>query len=302
MPVRQLRRLEVPTGSSLHARLSREALSYAWAARDVDAIPAQHPELIVERDENILVALRGDPSRLAYAFESDAAFVDLFPPMLAQLLPQIRKSLRADTVRFRLALGSSRSAVEPVLKKLWFTPRQPWLTFSLEKRAATRKTAAPKGVAFRDGTLDDLAAIARIDRESFPDDPMPESNYRQRLVDRDSLLVATVGGEVAGFAVYSYDGAGEGYLSVLAVAEGYRGRGIGSALTMRVAKWSFVQGADHLALRTEERNAAAIRVYRELGFKHTGSGNDYDRPADDRVIAAMKKAGEGTVIRFGGWR
>lgn len=302
MPVRQLRRLELPASQSLYARLSREALSYAWAVRDVDEIPAQHPELIIERDGNVLAALRGDPSRLAYAFESDAAFVDLFPPMLEQLLPRIRKSLRADTVRFRLALGSSRSAVEPVLRKLWFTPRQPWLTFSLEKRAATGKVAAPKGVAFREGTLDDLSTIARIDRESFPDDPMPESNYRQRLQGRDSLLVATVGGEVAGFAVYSYDGADEGYLSALAVAEPHRGRGIGSALTMRVAKWAFAQGADHLALRTEERNAPAIRVYRELGFKHTGSGNDYDRPADARVIAAMKKAGEGTLIRFGDWR
>jgi hypothetical protein len=163
MPVRQLRRLEVPTGSSLHARLSREALSYAWAARDVDALPAQHPELIVERDENILVALRGDPSRLAYAFESDAAFVDLFPPMLEQLLPRIRKSLRADTVRFRLALGSSRSAVEPVLKN-WFAPRS-WLTFSLSappQAGDCAKSRLPRR------HLDDLAAIAHIDRESFP--------------------------------------------------------------------------------------------------------------------------------------
>ncbi len=301
MPVRQLRRLEPPIAQSFHARLSRESLSYAWGARETDRIPNDHPELIVERDDNVLAALPGDPSRLVYSYEDDAAFVDLFPPMFEQLLPRLRKAYGAGTARFRLALGSSRSAVEPVLRKLSFTPQEPWLTFRLYKRAATAKPAS-KGVTFRPGGAADIEAVVRVDREAFPDTPMPASAYRQRMANDNEMLLAIVDGEIAGFALYSYDGAAEGYLSVLAVADAYRGRGIGPALTMRVAKWAFAQGADHLALRTEERNGAAIKVYRALGFKHTGSGNDYDRPTDPKVIAAMKKAGEGKLIRFGGWR
>ena len=302
MPLRQLRRLEAPTGPSFHAHLSREALSYAWARRNVDTLPSEHPELIVENDGNLLAAFGGgDVARLAYSFSSDAEFVDLFPAMLEQLLPRVRKSLGANTVRFRLALASSRSAIEPVLRKLSFTPQRPWLTFSLDKRDA-KPAAAPKGVAFRAGSGTDVAAVARLDLEAFPDTPMPASAYQQNLEIGDQLLLATVSGELSGYALYSYDGADEGYLSVLAVAEDHRGRGIGPALTMRVAKWAFQQGAGHVALRTEEDNAVAIKVYRDLGFKHTGSGNDYDRPTDPRVIAAMKKAGEGTLIRFGGWR
>lgn len=303
MPLRQLRRLEAPTGQSFHARLSREALSSAWGPADVNEIPLEHPELVIERDGNVLAAFAGNGlARLAYSFKSDGEFVDFFPPMFEQLLPRIRKSLSAETVRFRLTLGSSRMSVEPVLKKLSFTPQRPWLTFTLEKRGAGTKLGAPKGVTFREGGIDDLDALVRIDREAFPDTPMPESAYRQHLLDGDHLLLAMVGSDVAGFALCSYDGAGEGYLTSLAVAEAYRGRGIGPALTMRVAKWAFAQGADHLALRTEEDNNTAIRVYRALGFKHTGSGNDYERPTDPRVIAALKKAGEGTLIRFGGWR
>ena len=302
MPLRQLRRLEAPTGPSFHAHLSREALSYAWARRNVDALPSEHPELIVEHDGNLLAAFGGgDIARLAYSYNSDAEFVDLFPSMLEQLLPCVRKSLGADTVRFRLALASSRSAVEPVLRKLSFTPQRPWLTFSLDKRDA-KSAAVLKGVSFRADTAADVVDVARLDLEAFPDTPMPASAYSQNLDMGDQLLLATVGDELAGYALYSYDGADEGYLSVLAVAEEYRGRGIGRALTMRVAKWAFQQGASHVALRTEEDNAIAIKVYRGLGFKHTGSGNDYDRPVDPRVIAAMKKAGEGTLIRFGGWR
>ena len=300
MPLRQLRRLEAPTGSSLHARLSREALSYAWSPAEVDVIP---PELILEREGNVLAAFGGaGDARLAYSFGSDGEFIELFPPMFELLLPRLRKLLGAEMVRFRLALGSSRMTVEPVLKQLSFTPRRPWLAFSLEKRGASAKAAAPKGVSFRQGDAGDIEAILRIDRESFPDTPMPEAAYRHHLTSGDALMLATVGHEIAAFALYSHDGTDEGYLSSLAVAEAYRGRGIGPALTMRVAKWAFAQGADHLALRTEEDNGTAIGVYRALGFKHTGSGNDYERQTDARVIAALKKAGEGTLIRFGGWR
>jgi ribosomal protein S18 acetylase RimI-like enzyme len=274
-------------------------LSYAWSPLEVDAIP---PELILERDGNVLAAFGGaDQARLAYSFGSDGEFIELFPTMLELLLPRLRKMLGAETVRFRLALGSSRTAVEPILKKLSFTPRTPWLAFSLE-RGGPAKAGTPKGVRFRQGDASDIEAVVRIDRESFPDTPMPEAAYRHHLTSGDELMLATVGHEVAGFALYSYDGTDEGYLSSLAVAEGYRGRGIGPALTTRVAKWAFAQGADHLALRTEEDNGTAIAVYRALGFKHTGSGNDYERPTDPRVIAALKKASEGTLIRFGGWR
>jgi ribosomal protein S18 acetylase RimI-like enzyme len=303
MPIRQFRRLDAPASQDFHDRLSREALSCAWSRGEVNSIPQEHPELIIERDGNVLAAFPGAGlARLAYSYGSDSEFVDLFPRMFEQLLPKVRQVLESDNVRFRLVLGSSKTAVEPVLKKLWFTPQQPWLTFSLAKRAAGGRILAPKGVTFRDGGTEDVAAVARIDREAFPDTPMPEAAYRQCLADGERLLLATMGSEVAGFALYSYDGADEGYIHALAVADARRGRRIGPALTMRVAKWAFAQGADHLALRTEERNSTAIRVYRSLGFKHTSSGNDYERPTDPRVIAARKKAGEGTLIRFGGWR
>lgn len=302
MPLRQLRRLEAPT-TSFHARLSREALSYAWAPAEVDDLPRTHPELVIERDSNLLTAFAGaGQSRLAYSYCSDAEFVDLFPEMFEQLLPRIRKVHGSDTVRFRLALGSSRMAVEPVLKKLSFKPQRPWLVFTLEKRGAAVKATATKGIALRPGSAADIDAIVGIDREAFPDTPMPESAYRHHLTVGDELLLATSAMEVVGFALYSYDGADEGYLSSLAVAGAYRGRGIGPALISRVAKRAFAHGADHLALRTEEDNGVAIKVYRALGFKHAGSGNDYERPTDPRVIAALKKAGEGTLIRFGGWR
>jgi hypothetical protein len=39
-----------------------------------------------------------------------------------------------------------------------------------------------------------------------------------------------------------------------------------------------------------------------VGFRQTHAGRDYRRPTDPREIKAMQVAGEGTLIRFGGWR
>ncbi len=301
MPVKPLRRLVAPTTNSLFDRLNRESLSCAWDRPAMTELEREHPKLILERNGNVLAAFREGSAALAYSFESDSAFCDDFPRMLEQLLPRLRRSLSADTVRFRLTHNSSRTAVEPVLRSLDFMPEPAWLRFSLDRATGVPAGETPNGIRFRAGTIDDVDEIARIDCEAFPDSPMGATALR-RIVQKNELTIALAGKASVGFALHYYDGEGEAYLSILAVDDDHRGDGIGTALTKRVVKWGFAQGADHVALRTEERNSGAIRLYRRLGFVHVGSGQDYQRPTDPRVIAAMREAREGTFIKFGGWR
>jgi ribosomal protein S18 acetylase RimI-like enzyme len=202
-------------------------------------------------------------------------------------------------VHFRLTHSPARTVVEPVLKRLDFTPRKPWLGFSLAA-GKLPKAPATKGVAYRDGSVEDIDAVIRLDRECFPDTPMPSALLR-RLIARDRLLLAMVSGEAVGMAIHALE-PDRGYLTVLAVADAMRGRGIGAALTLRVAKSLFAEGAPQLDLKTDEDNGGAIRLYRSLGFAQDSAGRDYERPTDPKVIAAMRKASEGTLIRFGGWR
>lgn len=302
MAITRVRRIEAQTGPSLHDRISREALSCAWSRAEANAIERDHPELIVERAGNLLAAFREGEASLAYAYESDRAFVELFPPMFEQLLPRIRRVLRAETVRFRLTHGPSRPAVEPVLRNLSFTPQPPWMAFSLARQTPLPKVAVPAGLKFRDAGRDDIPAMVRIDRESFPDTPMPAAALEAYLGEGGRALVATARGEIAGIALYSLDDPGEGYIRTLAVTETQRGRSIGAALTIRVAKKLFSEGATRVDLKTNEDNAAAIRLYVRLGFRHVAAGRDYQRPVDPKVIEEMRKANEGTLIKFGGWR
>ena len=199
----------------------------------MDALEREHPKLIVERDGNILGAFREGSAALAYSFRNDAAFVDHFPSMFEALLPRLKRELRADTVRFRLAYSPAKPAVDPVLRRLSFVPQKPWMGFVV-KRGSLAKTAGARGVTFRVGGIDDLDDVVQLDRECFPDSPMPKLLI-ERMIREDRLLFATVGKAIAGMAIYSLDD-GRAYLPILAVREAHRGRGIGAALTTRARR------------------------------------------------------------------
>ena len=60
-----------------------------------------------------------------------------------------------------------------------------------------------------------------------------------------------------------------GFIHDVAVAEPYRGRGLGEALVQRASDWLREQGAPRVLLWTAQRNAAAQRLFLRLGFRPT---------------------------------
>lgn len=57
-----------------------------------------------------------------------------------------------------------------------------------------------------------------------------------------------------------------GYIAMLAVASGYRGHGIATALVRRAIDAMAARKADEIVLETEETNEPAMRLYEQLGF------------------------------------
>ena len=301
MAIRQLRRIGAPVGDSLTDLIEAQLVHGTYWRRDIDAIEREHPELIVRDGGNIVAAIPQGNTRVIYGFDNERAFVDRFPDMLEALLPRVRKTLAADSVRLRWSYSPGRIVAEHVLKRLWFSPVRDWMEFTLARPPKLPAAPAVKGLRFREGTPDDILEIARIDRQSFPDTPIPHEGFRERLKE-ESLLIAMSGRDVAGFVTYSQPEPGQGYLAILAVDEAYRGRGIGEALTLRAARALFGAGAQSVLLTTDQDNGNAIRLYVRLGFRQTNAGRDYERPTDPKAIARLKKAGQGTLVRFGGWR
>jgi ribosomal protein S18 acetylase RimI-like enzyme len=301
MPVQKLRRIGPIVGESLYDRMQAQTLQQVDWRRYLDDLERSAPELIIEDGGNILAASGCGTPSLSYGFASDRAFAERFPEMFEKLLPKLRRMLGAENVRLRLSYAPARPIVEPVLKRLSFRPSRDWMEFSLARSTKLPAAPAPRGVRFRDAGIDDTDALLRIDRECFPDTPIPASVFSERLrVER--AIVAERGGEIAGFCLFEAPEPDAGWISVLAVAEEHRGEGLGAALTARAAKRLFADGVQSVGLTTDDDNGDAIRLYVRLGFKQTRAGRDYTRPTDPRAVKAEQQAREGTLIRFGGWR
>ena len=125
--------------------------------------------------------------------------------------------------------------------------------------------------------IEDLAAVAAIDRESFPN-PWPENTYRYELRENRAshLLViqpreseAVIG--VAGYWLV----VDEAHISTLAVHPEWRGRGVGSVLLDALLRRAAGGGAQCAMLEVRVGNRAARCLYAAFGFRIVGSRKGY---------------------------
>jgi [ribosomal protein S18]-alanine N-acetyltransferase len=137
------------------------------------------------------------------------------------------------------------------------------------------------------GDVEDLVTLAASSGEG------PRWNrreYEQILASEAPLLrcglVATAGDRPAGFAVASYlleEAAAE--LEGLVVGYEYRRLGMGSALVKGCLAWAGAAGASSMRLEVRESNAAAIALYRRLGFTSAGVRESYfSAPREDALL------------------
>ncbi|MBR6028661.1 MAG: ribosomal protein S18-alanine N-acetyltransferase [Clostridia bacterium] len=124
-------------------------------------------------------------------------------------------------------------------------------------------------------TMDDLPAVDAIEKATFAR-PWPESAYAHELQKNPAAryLVAETDGKVAGFAG-AWIIIDESHITNIAVAEAARGQGIGRKLTEALLQYLSNLGAAYTTLEVRESNAAAIGLYRSLGFQAVGRRKRY---------------------------
>ena len=128
------------------------------------------------------------------------------------------------------------------------------------------------------GPTDSAAVSALVDaayrhyvpRIGMRPGPM-DADYEKVLRD-DDVTLAVDGEDLAGVLVLSrHDGAF--WIENVAVAPGYRGRGLGKRLLMRAEDAARVAGFDAISLFTHEQMTENQELYRRLGyvqFDHRG--------------------------------
>jgi RimJ/RimL family protein N-acetyltransferase len=83
--------------------------------------------------------------------------------------------------------------------------------------------------------------------------------------DRDAMFLAFAGGDAVGWLSVERDGDGAAEIG-MGIVDGFRGRGIGSALMDVAVAWGEHRGVERLVLRVFPHNDRARALYRKFGF------------------------------------
>jgi [ribosomal protein S18]-alanine N-acetyltransferase len=130
----------------------------------------------------------------------------------------------------------------------------------------------------------DLAAVVAIETRVFTM-PWSAATYRTLLARSDAdVFVAEVAAEVVGYAAFWSVGE-QGELGNLAVADGWRGRGVASALMQTVFDTARRRGVREVFLEVRVSNAHAQSVYAHHGFERIGRRRGYyTSPIEDAFL------------------
>ena len=126
-----------------------------------------------------------------------------------------------------------------------------------------------------------VAAVAALEKQFFSE-PWDEASIRSELTNKLALwLVAVEDGELAGY-VGSQTVLQEADMMNIAVAEGFRRRGIARNLVEELIRQL---DAYQLTLEVRVSNAPAIALYESMGFQQVGlRKNYYRKPKEDALI------------------
>jgi ribosomal-protein-alanine N-acetyltransferase len=151
---------------------------------------------------------------------------------------------------------------------------------------------------------EDIDQVLEIEQASFS---MPWSRnlflseFRSPLIS--TLMVALaddpLSRRVIGYIVF-WLVANEAHILNLAAAQEQRRRGISKRLVLAALKQAYHKGATRAFLEVRTSNAAAQRLYSNLGFTGTSVRRAYyDSPVEDAVLMTLEQAALENLVKSG---
>jgi ribosomal-protein-alanine N-acetyltransferase len=145
----------------------------------------------------------------------------------------------------------------------------------------------PAALDFAPMVAADLPQVMEIERLSFASDPWTPGLFLHELkLDFSRLHLARTTDAVhrlVGYACWWLVG-DEVHILNLAVHPEARGTGAGRALVQRILDDAVAHGAVSVSLEVRPANAAALGLYRALGFTQIGLRKNYYGRGEDAVI------------------
>lgn len=137
----------------------------------------------------------------------------------------------------------------------------------------------------RDADLDEVAAIERAAYEF----PWTHVIFRDCLRVGYDCCVHLFANRIVGYVVLRY-GAGEAHILNIAVGPQWQNRGFGRSLLQRTLRQSARFGAQVIFLEVRPSNAAAVHLYRSVGFKNVRRRRNYypsHRGREDALVLRL---------------
>ncbi|MDO4549551.1 MAG: ribosomal protein S18-alanine N-acetyltransferase, partial [Clostridia bacterium] len=147
-------------------------------------------------------------------------------------------------------------------------------------------------------TIDDVDAVAQIERETFAK-PWTREDFEREMTENKCAryMVARVNGEVAAYAG-TWLVMDEGHITNVAVRSDMRARGIGEAVVRAMIQMAADSGVRYMTLEVRRSNVAAISLYEKLGFIRVGTRKRYyEDNREDALIMALVDMPEGDPER-----
>ena len=135
----------------------------------------------------------------------------------------------------------------------------------------------PREMAFRPMRSEDLEALIRIERASYPS-PWTLGNFRDCLDSGYSTWVGEVEGELAGYWVMMRV-VEEGHILNCCIAPAWQGRGLGLSLMLHLIATARGNATETLYLEVRPSNTRAVNLYQRLDFDSIALRRNY-YPAD----------------------
>jgi len=139
----------------------------------------------------------------------------------------------------------------------------------------------------------DVPDMAALEQECFSR-PWSAASLEAEVSGGNTVFfVALLDGETAGYAGMQF-AADEGSVFNIAVAERFRRRGVGRALTAALSREAASLGLASVFLEVRPSNLAAISLYEKAGYVFCGLRRDYyDSPKENAIMMKLSLDGGG---------
>ena len=144
-------------------------------------------------------------------------------------------------------------------------------------------------ITIRRMTLSDVRSVHRIEAATFPR-PWTERDFEREMTSNPCAryLVAESGGEIIAFAGI-WVILDESHITNIAVAEPWRGKGVGRRITGELLQYAANLGARYATLEVRKSNLRAQRLYASFGFEKAGvRARYYEDNGEDGLIMVLQ--------------